>query len=244
MFRPNAEGQLLSLLCNAAPIRNAAGDRGRCPRLARHHRAQACRGGDAASEAKYKRLTESISDSFTAVDANLRYTYWNRAAEEMTGIPAEQALGRTRGNLFGDTEGTETFILRCRACLSTHQPQHYESSVFVNGRLLRFAAVAFPVGNGVGLLASDMTDHLEAEEALRQSEERARLRAQELQAVLEVAPTAVFITHDRDARRIGVQSRGLRSPAPAHGQQRVQERARRRGSRELPRREGRQGGPQ
>jgi signal transduction histidine kinase/ActR/RegA family two-component response regulator len=41
-----------------------------------------------------------------------------------------------------------------------------------------------------------------AEDARRESEERARARASELEAVLDAVPAAVFITHDRDSRRM------------------------------------------
>ena len=44
------------------------------------------------SEKKYKDLAESISDVFFAFDKDLRYTYWNRASEELTGISAKDDI--------------------------------------------------------------------------------------------------------------------------------------------------------
>ena len=47
------------------------------------------------SEEKYRELADSITDIFFAMDLDLRYTYWNNASEELTGIPAQDAIGKT-----------------------------------------------------------------------------------------------------------------------------------------------------
>ncbi|MCJ7516137.1 MAG: PAS domain S-box protein, partial [Dehalococcoidia bacterium] len=52
------------------------------------------------SEAKYRELAESITDVFFALDNKLRYTYWNKASEELTGITAKDALGKSIYELF------------------------------------------------------------------------------------------------------------------------------------------------
>src|SRR4030042_4641847 len=41
----------------------------------------------------YRELAESISDMFFAMDKDFRYTYWNKACEEFTGISAKDAIG-------------------------------------------------------------------------------------------------------------------------------------------------------
>ena len=58
------------------------------------------------SEAQYKELAESISDVFFAFDEDLRYTYWNKASEKLTGIPARDALGKHLYDIFPDSEQT------------------------------------------------------------------------------------------------------------------------------------------
>ncbi len=50
--------------------------------------------------------------------------------------------------------------------------------------------------------AADLIESAKAEEALRESEERARDRAGSLQAVLDTAPAIIWITHDRECRLI------------------------------------------
>ena len=58
------------------------------------------------SEERYRELTESISDVFFAMDKDLRYTYWNKASEKLTGISAKDAIGKCLTDVFPDTKGT------------------------------------------------------------------------------------------------------------------------------------------
>ncbi|MFL5456910.1 MAG: PAS domain S-box protein [Myxococcales bacterium] len=66
------------------------------------------------------------------------------------------------------------------------------------------SALLDPSGKLVSVLSQvlDVTARKQAEEAQRRSEERARARASELEAVLDAVPAAVFMTHDRDSRRL------------------------------------------
>ena len=44
------------------------------------------------SETKFRYLAESITDIFFAMDKDLKLTYWNKASEKMSGIPAKDAI--------------------------------------------------------------------------------------------------------------------------------------------------------
>src|SRR4030042_5314475 len=54
------------------------------------------------SEERYKELANSIADVFFAMDEHLRYTYWNKASEILTGIRAEETLGKSIREVFPD----------------------------------------------------------------------------------------------------------------------------------------------
>jgi PAS domain S-box-containing protein len=45
-------------------------------------------------------VLDSVADGVFAVDPDLRITYWNRAAEEITGYPAGESLGRQCHEVF------------------------------------------------------------------------------------------------------------------------------------------------
>src|SRR5208283_4460075 len=55
-------------------------------------------------------------------------------------------------------------------------------------------------------MIEDITRRKIAEEALKESEERARLNASQLQATLDAAPAIILMAHDRDCRRISGNS--------------------------------------
>ena len=59
------------------------------------------------SEDNFRTLADSITDIFFAFDNKLKYTYWNKASEDFTGIKAKDAIGRTFNELFPELKNTE-----------------------------------------------------------------------------------------------------------------------------------------
>ncbi|MFK3738320.1 PAS domain-containing protein [Massilia sp. TN1-12] len=55
---------------------------------------------------------------------------------------------------------------------------------------------------GVSAAVEDITEQHRLTAALRESEQRERRRAAELESVMEAAPVAIFIAHDRDCRHV------------------------------------------
>lgn len=55
---------------------------------------------------------------------------------------------------------------------------------------------------GVSASVEDVTEHHRLTAALRDSEQRERRRAAELESVMDTAPVAIFIAHDRDCRHV------------------------------------------
>jgi PAS domain S-box-containing protein len=49
-------------------------------------------------------ILESISGGFFALDADFKFTYWNRAAEEGTRFPRDQVLGKHVFEIFPNAE--------------------------------------------------------------------------------------------------------------------------------------------
>ena len=76
------------------------------------------------SEEQFRELADSISDVFFAMGRDLKYTYWNKASEDLTGVSAENAVGRSLHELFPEAEGTNADKVYLEA-LRTQQPQTF-----------------------------------------------------------------------------------------------------------------------
>ncbi len=101
-------------------------------------------------EEKYQELAESISDVFFAMDKNLRYIYWNKASEILTGIPTEKAVGKTLMEVFPDNEARQQVKKMYLRVIETKNPEH----LIVNypDNALNFHEInAYPIREGVSV---------------------------------------------------------------------------------------------
>lgn len=147
------------------------------------------------SHERYGLLAQSIHDILVAMDRDLRFTFWNSAAESLTGISASLALGKTRVELFGDGESVRNDERRCRECISSGQAVVYESEFVHQGKTHWLDVRLQPTADGVTQIARDITERKAAEGECR------RL-LNELETVLDVAPVAIWIAHDPQCQRL------------------------------------------
>jgi len=117
------------------------------------------------SELTYRELAESISDVFFAMDEDLRYTYWNRASEELTGISAEDALGKIILEIFPDVEETAAEEVY-REVLESGQPRSFVTRYTLRGEEYFFEISAYPTRRGLSVIARDITGRRKSEERL------------------------------------------------------------------------------
>jgi PAS domain S-box-containing protein len=130
------------------------------------------------SEEHYRQLTDSITDVFFAVDRDLKYTYWNKASEKLTGISAQDAIGKSLYELFPDFKGTEADKLYLEA-LRTQQPRSLVNQYRLGDKDFFFAINAYPSRTGLSVFVKDISEAKRAEEALRESEEKYRRLVQD-----------------------------------------------------------------
>jgi PAS domain S-box-containing protein len=133
------------------------------------------------SEERYKELANSITDVFFAMDGHLRYTYWNKASETLTGIRAEDAIGKSIGEIFPDTTGTRRSEMVYRGVLRTQQPQTFVNHYDINGRHYIFEINAYPSQSGISVYVRDISERKRTEETLKHSEERYRTILDEME---------------------------------------------------------------
>jgi len=138
-----------------------------------------------ASQQRFKELTDSIADVFFAMDKDLRYTYWNKASEELTGISAKEAVGKSLYDVFPDVRGSkaeELYLETLRTRKFKTEINHYK----IHGKEYVFELSAYPSGNGLAVLARDVTEIKRTEEQLREKEEQFR-QAQKMEAIGRLA---------------------------------------------------------
>ncbi|HEX8296453.1 MAG TPA: PAS domain S-box protein [Chthoniobacteraceae bacterium] len=124
---------------------------------------------------------ESITEAFFTVDRGWRVTYFNQAAEKLLQRTRESLLGKTLWEEFpGPLDSV--FDRQYQRAVETGNPVRFEAiyvplDVWVEVN-------AYPSEQGLAIYFRDVTQRRQAEEALRESEERFR-------AVFEQAPVGI-----------------------------------------------------
>jgi PAS domain S-box-containing protein len=118
---------------------------------------------------------ESITDAFFTLDREWRFTYVNSEAERLLERSRDSLLGRCIWEEFMEARGTVIQTEYERA-LATRTAVHFETHYGPLGRW--FEVHGYPSDQGIAVYFRDVSDHREAREALRASEERFRLLVQ------------------------------------------------------------------
>ncbi len=122
------------------------------------------------SEEKYRQLAESITDIFFALDLNLRCTYWNKAAEEITGISVKNAISSPLSSLFPTQSGRD-FEYVIRQSLQSLETVAYSFCMENDSVVHYFDADIYPSEYGLSILARDVTEKKRAADLQRAQEE-------------------------------------------------------------------------
>ena len=124
------------------------------------------------SDENFRVLTDNISDLFFNVDLDLRCSFWNRAAESLTGILATAVLGKRVRDAFSEEEGASRLEDVFREVLATRLARSFVFPCRIGGKDFLFEVTAYPSKDGLSVVARDSAPRRRAEEALRKSEEK------------------------------------------------------------------------
>jgi PAS domain S-box-containing protein len=158
---PNAfteqDERLLATLGNQAAVafENARLYQAAQLEISERHRAQ-----DAlwASETHYRQLADSITDILFEMDHDLHFTHWNKASEMLTGIPTEEAIGRSMQEVFGDSEEQSRLEKIYKSILKERQARTFETEIILKGQKRAVEINAYPSARGVSVVAKDITE--------------------------------------------------------------------------------------
>ncbi len=123
------------------------------------------------SEVRYRHLANSIADIFFALDRDLRFTFWNWASEQLTGISAREALGRTLFEIFPVVRGDRVHRLYMDV-LETGKPQNYDEEYTFNDLKYFFEICLYPSSDGISVFARDCTDKNKMQSELKRHQDK------------------------------------------------------------------------
>lgn len=113
---------------------------------------------------------ESIGDAFYAIDADFRFTYLNRHAEQWWGRGAEELIGKEIWSVFPGVVGTKAHEMQLRV-MRERKPAQLEFRSSLLGRWMDLSI--YPAaGGGLSCYFRDIDERKRAEQALREADRR------------------------------------------------------------------------
>jgi PAS domain S-box-containing protein len=133
--------------------------------------------------AERETILASISDAFSAIDRDWRYTFVNTKVAELAGMPRSELVGRVIWEIFPEAVGSE-FYERAHRAMETRQSDHFE--IFYKPWNRWLETRIYPSRNGIVVFRADITERKQHEERLRENEVKLR----ELEARVRLAVEA------------------------------------------------------
>ena len=123
-----------------------------------------------ASEQRLRDIMDAMRVGCQILDGEGRYVYLNPAAEQHARRPRAELIGRRQEDAYPGIEDTEVYR-QIKACLARGTTERMENRfVYPDGTVGWYDLVIQPVPEGVLVQSLDITDRVEAEAALRESE--------------------------------------------------------------------------
>jgi two-component system, cell cycle sensor histidine kinase and response regulator CckA len=150
------------------------------------------------NEKRYQALVESSGDTIFEVDPEGRFLFINPAGARQWGNTSQAVVGRSLADVFGPG-AARTPREMVRTAVTTRKPLRMEHPLVMQGRPVFYSTVLVPVIGDDGRVRSvfgigrDVTELKQAEEALRDSEEKYRL-------LIENANEAIVVVQDERFR--------------------------------------------
>jgi PAS domain S-box-containing protein len=161
------------------------------------------------SDKRYRTTLDNMLEGCQIIGFDWRYLYVNKAVALQGKQTKEDLLGRTMMEVYPGIEQSDLFTV-LRRCMQERVAEQMENEFFFpDGSKGWFELSIQPVPEGIFILSYDITEHKEAETALRQSKT-------ELQHIIDSVPEGVLLlTTDGSVRLTNpVADRFLKILAP------------------------------
>ncbi|WP_049893465.1 PAS domain-containing sensor histidine kinase [Halogranum rubrum] len=141
---------------------------------------------DLREHGRTNEILDRVSDSFAALEDQLRYTYVNEQAEKLLGRPRDELLGRSMTSVFPETKHSRSYTELHRA-LETQRQTTYELYSEVTGGWLEVRV--YPDEAGLSVFFKDITEQRRQTKRLAEEKEL-------VEQILETSPVAITVLDD------------------------------------------------
>jgi formate hydrogenlyase transcriptional activator len=161
----------------------------------------------------FEKAIEGLDEIVAVVDRRYRYVMVNQSFLRQRRLKKEEVLGRR----IEDVLGREIFLTKVKERLDAAlegQAAQFEARYRYPGAGERDLLVSYlPIPgckgiNRVACVLQDITEKKRAEEQLSAREQQERLRAEDLQSILDTLPIPVLIAHDAQCSRVTTNRAG------------------------------------
>lgn len=152
------------------------------------------------------------------LDKELRYLRVNSLLAEINGLPAEEHIGKNLHEVVPDLAPQAESVFR--QVLVSGVPVEgfvFEGTTFSQPKIQRtWRESIYPIRaeggliTGIAVVVQEITEERRLHDALLQTGASERRRATELETVMDAAPAAVFIAHDRDCLHVTANAEAIR----------------------------------
>ncbi|MEE1657239.1 PAS domain S-box protein [Microvirga sp. CF3062] len=138
------------------------------------------------SETRLRGVLDGMGESLAILDRDFRIVDMNAEALRLESRPRDQIIGKTHWEAHPDADPALGEMYK--RALATKKPVEMKHRyAWPHGRVSWISMHAYPVGDGLAVFYGDVTEQVESEERLRESEERLRLMA-------DAVPQIVWVT--------------------------------------------------